>query len=160
MVRFPHLTDLKALTGSRFASTGWFRIPQTQIDLFAEATGDRQWIHIDPERAADGPFGTTVAHGFLLLSLLPVLYDDAFIIEDTHVRINYGLDRVRFIAPVPAGSDLRAHMTLLAYDPLPGEGAQLTIEITFERRGAERPVCVVHALSRRYCRASGALGNP
>ncbi len=150
MVNYPHLADLKPLVGTQFASSGWFRISQDRINQFAEATGDKQWIHVDVERAAAAPFGSTVAHGFLLLSLLPRLYDDAFVIEDTQMRINYGLDRVRFISPVPAGSELRAHMTLLAYAELPGNGAQLTIEVSFERRGAERPACIVEALSRRY----------
>ncbi len=154
MIHYTHLAELKPLVGTRFASSNWFRISQDQINRFAEATGDRQWIHVDVERATAGPYGSTVVHGFLLLSLLPCLYDDAFVIEDTKVRINYGLDRVRFISPVRVDSEVRAHMHLLAYSELPGEGAQLTIEVSFECRGLDRPACIAQTLSRRYVRAA------
>src|SRR3954465_5314031 len=101
---FEHLADLAALTGEDIATSDWVEITQQQIELFAQATGDHQWIHVDPERAAQGPFGTTIAHGFLPLSLLPRLFDSALQVRDTRMGVNYGLNRVRFTAPVPVGS--------------------------------------------------------
>ncbi len=149
MKRFDHLTDLQAQVGQALGSSDWITIDQTRIHQFANATGDRQWIHVDPERAAGGPFGTTIAHGFLTLSLLPEMFETAFEVRDTQVGVNYGLNRVRFPAPVPVGSRLRSHFKLLAFEPLPG-GAQLTIEATIEREGSDKPVCVAESLTRRY----------
>jgi acyl dehydratase len=119
------------------------------IDKFAEATGDHQWIHIDVERAKKGPFGTTIAHGFLTLSLLPRLAESAIKVDDVRMGVNYGLNRVRFPAPVPSGSRIRAHMKLLSYEPIDG-GAQLVMEVTMEREGGDKPVCVAESVSRRY----------
>jgi acyl dehydratase len=150
MVVYQRLSELKPLVGTEFAVSDWFCISQSQIDQFAEATGDKQWIHVDVERAAAGPFGSTVVHGFLLLSLLPRLFDDAFEVKGTRLRINYGLNRVRFVSPVPAGSRLRARMKLLSYTELPDCGAQLVVEVTIERQGEDRPACVIEAISRRY----------
>ena len=116
-------------------------VDQATIDKFADATGDHQWIHVDAERAKKGPFGTTVAHGFLTLSLLPRLAESAITIDDVRMSVNYGLNRVRFPAPVPSGSRLRAHMKLLGYEPIDG-GAQLVMEVTMEREGSDKPVCV------------------
>jgi acyl dehydratase len=124
-------------------------VDQPMIDKFAEATGDHQWIHIDTERAKQGPFGTTIAHGFLTLSLLPRLAETAMKVDDVRMGVNYGLNRVRFPAPVPSGSRLRARMKLLAYEPIDG-GAQLTMQVTMEREGGDKPVCVAETLSRRY----------
>ena len=149
MKTYAHLSDLQALVGQPLGTSEWITVDQARIDAFADATLDRQWIHIDAERAAKGPFGTTIAHGFLTLSLLPAFFASAFEIGDTRMGVNYGLNRVRFTAPVPAGSRLRANFKLLAYEPLDG-GAQLVTEVTVEREGAERPACVAEAVTRRY----------
>lgn len=149
MQPYAHLADLAAQVGEEIGVGDWLLVDQARIDLFAQATEDRQWIHVDPVRAAAGPFGTTIAHGFLTLSLLPVLFASALHIGDVRMGVNYGLDRVRFPAPVPAGSRLRARVRLKAFEPLPG-GAQLTCEVTLEREGAAKPVCVAESVTRRY----------
>lgn len=147
------LDELPARVGGVLGVSEWIAIDQATIDAFAAATGDRQWIHIDPERAATGPFGTTVAHGFLTLSLLPLLLSTAFSIVDVGASINYGLNRVRFPAPLPVGSRVRGHFELLACEAVSG-GMQLTIKVTIEREGSDRPVCVAEALSRRFSSTS------
>ena len=149
MRSFAALSELQGLVGQELGSSDWFTVAQSQIDAFARATGDHQWIHIDPERAANGPFGATVAHGFLTLSLLPQMSASAFEIRDTRMGVNYGLNRVRFPAPVPVGSRLRGHFKLLSYEALDG-GAQLTTEVTMEREGSTKPVCVAESVVRRY----------
>jgi len=146
---FEHLADLQGLVGQPLGTSDWTLISQDRIDRFADATGDRQWIHVDPQRAAAGPFGSTVAHGFLTLALLPEMSASAFGVANTTLGVNYGLNRVRFPAPVPVGSRLRGHFKLLEYLPLDG-GAQLTIEVTMEREGAPKPVCVAESIVRRY----------
>ena len=148
-VHFATLASLQARVGEHLATSGWITVDQQRINLFADATGDHQWIHIDPVRAAAGPFGTTIAHGFLTLSLLPELAAAAMEIDDVKMGVNYGLNRVRFTAPVPSGSRLRAQVRLKAYEPIEG-GAQLTMEVSIEREGSAKPVCVAEALSRRY----------
>jgi acyl dehydratase len=149
MRSFDKLTDLQPLTGHHVADSDWITIDQHRIDLFAEATGDHQWIHVDPVRAAAGPFGATVAHGFLTLSLLPEMAASAFALNDIRMGVNYGLNRVRFMAPVPVGSRLRGRFKLLAYEPIEG-GAQVTMEVTMEREGSAKPVCIAESVSRRY----------
>ena len=149
MKRFARLADLSALVGQEFAHSEPLLIDQARIDAFAHATEDRQWIHIDPERAAQGPFGATIAHGFLTLSLLPRLMYSAFAIDDVRMGVNYGVNRVRFPAPVPAGSRVQARFKLLAFEPIDG-GAQLTIEATLQRDGHDKPVCVVEQVVRQY----------
>ena len=146
---FAQLTDLATLVGQPLGTSDWVTVDQARIDRFAEATGDHQWIHVDPARAAEGPFGATIAHGFLTLSLLPLLFDTGFAIADVRMGINYGLNRVRFITPVKAGSRVRGHFRLLEYQPLEG-GAQLVVEATIELEGSERPACVAETVSRRY----------
>jgi acyl dehydratase len=146
---FERLADLQALVGAELGVSDWITVDQARIDRFAEATGDHQWIHVDAARAAQGPFGSTVAHGFLTLSLLPAFYETAFAVRDARMGVNYGLNRVRFPAPVPAGSRLRARMKLLAYEPIDG-GAQTIVECTVEREGSDKPVCVAEAIARRY----------
>ncbi|HEX6720882.1 MAG TPA: MaoC family dehydratase [Burkholderiaceae bacterium] len=141
--------DVAGLAGTDLGYTDWLEITQEQVNTFADATGDHQWIHIDRERAAKGPFGTTIAHGFLTLSLLPRLAASALEIGDVRMGVNYGLNRVRFPAPVPSGSRIRAHLKLLSYEPLDG-GAQLVMEVTMERDGGDKPVCVAETVSRRY----------
>jgi acyl dehydratase len=149
MKHIAHLDDLPGLVGQEIGTSDWITVTQERIDQFAHATGDHQWIHVDPVRAASGPFGTTIAHGFLTLSLLPEMGMTAFTVDDAKMGINYGLDRVRFPAPVPVGSRLRGHFKLLAVEPIAG-GVQLALEVTMEREGAAKPVCVAQSLSRRY----------
>ena len=149
MRSFEHATELQALVGQNVGTSDWISVDQQRINLFADATGDHQWIHVDPERAAAGPFGATVAHGFLTLSLLPLLFQQGFDIADVKMGINYGLGKVRFPAPVPSGSRLRGHFKLVKYEPLEG-GAQITVEVTMEREGSDKPVCVAESLARRY----------
>jgi acyl dehydratase len=132
--------------GDDLGPSYWVDIGQTRIDAFAAATEDRQSIHIDPEAAAAGPFGTTVAHGFLTLSLLVHLWNDVAPAHDG-VTINYGLNRVRFPAPVPSGSRIRARFHVAAVEPVPG-GRQATIEATVEREGGDKPVCAAELLLR------------
>lgn len=146
---FARITDLQALVGEPLGDSGWVTVDQHRINLFADATGDHQWIHLDAERAASGPFGTTIAHGFLTLSLLPELTAAAFTVSDTRMGVNYGLNKVRFPAPVPVDSRVRGRFRLLSYEPLEG-GAQLTVEATIEREGGAKPVCVAESVSRRY----------
>ena len=150
MRHFAHLHDLQALVGQEIGISDWIVVDQKRIDQFAEATGDHQWIHVDPVRAADGPFGKTIAHGFLTLSLVPEMFATAFGIDDVHMGVNYGLNRVRFTSPVPVGSEVRARMKLLSIEDLPDNGAQMIWEVIFERKGADRPVCVAESISRRY----------
>ena len=149
MRHIPKLQDLQTLVGQEIGVSDWITVSQQRIHQFAEATGDHQWIHVDPERAAQGPFGGPIAHGFLTLSLLPVLFETGFTVDDVRMGVNYGLNKVRFPAPVPAGSRLRGHFKLLTYDEIAG-GAQLTVEVTMELEGSPKPVCVAESVSRRY----------
>ena len=152
------LDELQGLIGQEVAVSDWTEITQQQVNLFAEASGDHQWIHVDVERAKrESPFGAPVAHGFLTLSLLPMLMANAISMPDVKMGVNYGLNKVRFTAPVPVGSRVRARVTLLEMEvlpPLPNAlalaGAQLTWAVTIEREGQERPVCVAESISRRY----------
>jgi len=143
------LDELPGRVGQELGTSDWVEVDQSRIDAFAQATGDHQWIHVDVKRAATGPFGGTVAHGFLTLSLLASMVSSAFVVRDSRMGVNYGLNRVRFPAPVPAGSRLRGHFKLLACDPIEG-GVQLTVEATIEREGTDKPVCVAQLLARRY----------
>lgn len=144
------LSELKTLIGQEVAVSDWVEITQERVNQFAEATGDLQWIHTDVERSRkESPFGGTVAHGFLTLSLLPMLMADAVSMPDVKMGVNYGLNKVRFPAPVPVGSRLRARMTLQAVEDIPG-GAQTTWVVTIEREGSDKPVCVAESISRRY----------
>ena len=149
MRTFDHIADLQPLVGQHLGDSDWISVDQERINLFAQATGDQQWIHVDPVRAAAGPFGTPIAHGFLTLSLLPEMFASAFEVKDARMGVNYGLNRVRFPAPVPVGSRLRGKFVLLAYEPLEG-GAQMTVEVTMEREGSAKPVCVAESIGRRY----------
>jgi len=149
MRTFQHLVELEPLVGEEIAVSDWLTVDQGRIDKFADATGDHQWIHVDPVRAAKGPFGTTVAHGFLTLSLLPELAQTAFEVADTRMGVNYGLNRVRFPAPVPAGSRIRGRFKLLRYERIEG-GAQVTVEVTMEREEGGKPVCVAESVGRRF----------
>lgn len=147
---FASLQDLGASVGQDVAISDWVRVSQEQINLFAQATGDHQWIHSDIEKAQSGPFGTTIAHGFLTLSLLPQFFESAFDIQGSRMGINYGLNKVRFTAPVPVDSRLRAHMHLLACEAIDKQGVQMTWRVSVEREGSDKPVCVAESLVRRY----------
>jgi acyl dehydratase len=144
------LDALRGLVGTELGRSRWFEIGQDRIATFADATDDHQWIHIDPARAArESPFGGTVAHGFLTLSLLPSMLADVLVMVDAKLVVNYGLNKVRFPAPVPAGSRVRAAIVLAALDDEAGS-AQLTLDVTVEREGGTKPVCVAEFLVRRY----------
>jgi acyl dehydratase len=150
MKTFQTLSELAACVGQDVAVSDWLTITQEQINQFAEATGDRQWIHIDPERAKAGPFGAPIAHGFLTLSLLPQFFSTALHVEQTRMGVNYGLNKVRFMSPVPVGSSLRARLFLVAAEPIDNNGMQLTWDVTIEREGIAKPVCVAQSISRSY----------
>jgi acyl dehydratase len=140
---------MAALVGQDIGASDWVPIEQERINQFAQATGDHQWIHLDPVRAAAGPFGAPIAHGFLTLSLLPMLFESAFAVDDVRMGVNYGLNRVRFVSPVKVGSRVRGRFKLLSFEPLEG-GAQLTVEATIELEGSAKPACVAQTVSRRY----------
>ena len=144
------LAELPALVGQEVAVSEWLTITQEQVNLFAEATGDHQWIHIDVERAKAGPFGGPIAHGFLTLSLLPKFFETSMSITESRMGVNYGLNKVRFMAPVPVGSRLRARMNLLTCDAIYKGGMQMCWQVTIEREGGDKPVCVAESLTRRY----------
>ena len=150
MKTFQTLTELSALVGQEVAVSDWLSITQERIDQFAQATGDRQWIHVDKERARQGPFGSTIAHGLLTLSLIPAFFDSAMCVLETRMGVNYGLNRVRFTAPVPVGSRLRARLTLLSSEPIEQNGFQMVWSVSVEREGAAKPVCVAESIARRY----------
>ena len=149
MKTYQKLSELQPLVGEVLGSSDWLGVDQERIDRFAAATGDDQWIHVDPVRAAAGPFGTTVAHGYLTLSLIPAMVRTAFKLGDVRMAVNYGLNRVRFPAPVPVGSRLRGHFKLLSFENIAG-GAQLIVEVTVEREGQSKPVCVAESVARHF----------
>ncbi len=150
MRTFPTLDALDALVGETVAVSPWLEITQEQVNRFADATGDHQWIHVDPQRARQGPFGGPIAHGFLTLSLMPRFLESALRVEEVRMGVNYGMNRVRFTAPVPVGSRLRAVLRLLASEPVEPRGRQLTWDVTVEREGSDKPVCVAEFLARLY----------
>jgi acyl dehydratase len=150
MREFKSLAELSALVGQEVAVSDWITVTQERVNLFAQATGDHQWIHVDVERAKAGPFGGPIAHGFLTLSLLPEFFASAMDIEQTGMGVNYGLNKVRFTSPVPVGSRLRARITLLKSEPVDNGGVQFTWQSQVEREGASKPVCVAESLVRRY----------
>jgi acyl dehydratase len=143
------LRDLAGLVGQEVAVSPWLEIAQDRIDLFAKATEDFQWIHVDPERAKQSPFGGTIAHGFLTLSMLPRLTESAYEITDRKMGVNYGLNKVRFTAPVPAGAKIRGRFTLVKLEPIEG-GVQTTWSVVIEREGGDKPVMVAESISRQY----------
>ena len=144
------LADLGGLVGREVATSEWLVITQDRIDAFADATGDHQWIHVDSERArTETPFGTTIAHGFLTLSLISALMRDAVTVDGPRMTLNYGLNRVRFVSPVPAGSRIRARVTLAAIDDK-GDCVQATWSVTVEREGGDKPAVVAEWIVRYY----------
>lgn len=150
MKTFHSYSEVSACVGQEVAVTDWITITQEQVNLFAQATGDHQWIHVDPERAKAGPFGAPIAHGFLTLSLLPQFFAAAFAIVGARMGVNYGLNRVRFTSPVPVGSRLRARLVLQDAEALSPEGLQMTWLVTLEREGSDKPACVAEFLTRNY----------
>jgi acyl dehydratase len=143
------IRDLESRVGQEIAVSPWVAIAQERIDLFAKATEDFQWIHVDPERAKASPFGSTIAHGFLTLSMLPKLTESTFEFSDRKMGVNYGLNKVRFTAPVPAGAKIRGRFTLARFEKLEG-GVQTTWSVTVEREGGDKPVMVAETISRHY----------
>ncbi|MEV6314883.1 MaoC family dehydratase [Streptomyces sp. NPDC051776] len=146
---FSSLDELRSAVGQQLGFSDWLEIDQKRIDLFADATGDHQWIHVDPEKAAAGPFGTTIAHGYLTLSLLPALVPQLMRVEGVRMGVNYGSNKVRFPSPVPVGSRVRATAEVAAVTEVEG-GVQLTTSVTVEREGSEKPACVAETVSRFY----------
>jgi acyl dehydratase len=149
MKTYQNLAELKALVGTEIGTSDWLTIDQNRIDRFAAVTGDDQWIHVDPMRAAAGMFGSTVAHGFLTLSLLPFFIRSSHKVDGARMSVNYGLNRVRFPSPVPVNSRLRARFKLLSFEPIEG-GVQTVTEVTVEREGQAKPVCVAESVGRLY----------
>lgn len=145
-----HLAELPALVGHEVAVSDWTTITQEQVNLFAQATGDHQWIHVDVEKAKAGPFGGPIAHGFLTLSLIPQFLQTSIEIRNSRMGVNYGLNKVRFTAPVPVGSRLRGRLKLLSCEPIDNNGLQMTWLVTVEREGSDKPVCIAESLTRRY----------
>jgi acyl dehydratase len=147
------VADLRALAGTELGPTGWLEITQERIDAFAEVTGDHQWIHVDPERAAASPMGSTIAHGLLTLSLAPAFMEELMAYDGFAHALNYGYEKVRFPAPVPVGSRLRMRATITDVSEVPG-GAQVTTTQTVEREGGDKPVLVAQSVARFYEAAS------
>jgi len=143
------IDELKALVGQHLGHSDYVEITQEQVNLFADATGDHQWIHVDPERAKSGPFGGPIAHGYLTLSLAPALLPQILIVGGISMGVNYGCGKVRFPAPVPVGSKVRAGAELISVDDVAG-GAQVTMQVTFEVEGAPKPSCVAEVIYRYY----------
>ena len=143
------LAELKAAEGQDLGTSDWHEVTQEAIDAFADVTGDHQWIHVDPERAKQTPFGGTIAHGYYTLSLAPMFSDQVFELQGFAFALNYGLNKVRFPAPLPVGTKVRMRAKLKELTDIPG-GAQMNVEVTFEREGGDKPVCVAETLARVY----------
>lgn len=146
MRTFAGIAEIEKAVGTHLGYSDWHTISQEQVDAFASATGDHQWIHVDPDRAALGPFGSTIAHGFLTLSLVPMLSWQVYTIEGVQMGVNYGADKLRFPSPVPTGSRVRAGVELTAVTPIP-MGYQVATRVTIEIDGAAKPGCVVEMLA-------------
>ncbi|MDT4914669.1 MAG: hypothetical protein QOC66_3797 [Pseudonocardiales bacterium] len=143
------IEDLTPLLGQVLGTSSWVEIDQARVDTFADATDDHQWIHTDPERAKSGPFGGTIGHGYLTLSLLIPLWTEILDVRQVGTKVNYGLEKVRFPAPVPVGSKVRAIATLTDIKPVAG-GVQITIDVVIERDGGDKPVCIATPIFRFY----------
>jgi acyl dehydratase len=144
------MRELESRIGQEVGVSPWCEVTQERIDLFAKAIDDPQWIHVDVERAKKSPFGTTIAHGFLTLSLLSRFIESTFSFADRKMGVNYGLNRVRFTAPLPSGSRVRARFKLLKYEKIDGNGAQVTWDVTVEREGSDKPVLIAEWIGRSY----------
>ncbi|HEX6682725.1 MAG TPA: MaoC family dehydratase [Candidatus Limnocylindrales bacterium] len=146
---FATIEELKASVGKVVGHSDWVTVDQDRINTFADATGDHQWIHVDAERAKQGPFGTTIAHGYLTLSLIPMLAADVVTLKGARMGVNYGLNKVRFPAPLPSGARVRASFEVVSVDDVEG-GVQVVSRVTLEREGGDKPVCVAETVSRSY----------
>ncbi|MGW6422376.1 MaoC family dehydratase [Nocardia sp. NPDC055053] len=146
MRTFHGVAELEAAVGTHLGYSAWHPVTQEQVNIFAEATGDHQWIHVDVEKAAQGPFGTTIAHGYLTLSLVPMLVAEVYQLEGVKMGVNYGANKLRFPAPVPVGSEVRAGVELQSVAPGAG-GYLVTAKVVIECAGGDKPVCVVETVS-------------
>ena len=144
------IAGLKELEGQHLGYSDWLEITQERVNTFADATGDHQWIHVDPARAKDGPFGGTIAHGYLTLSLGPVLMPTILTVSGVKMGVNYGANKVRFLSPVKVGSNVRLGAELTKLEELPGNGAQVYMTFTFEIEGSDKPACVAEIIFRYY----------
>ncbi|GLX11563.1 MaoC family dehydratase [Microbispora sp. NBRC 16548] len=144
------LDEIRALAGKDLGHSGWLEITQDRVNTFADATDDHQWIHVDPVRAADGPFGGPIAHGYLTLSLVIPLFNELLDIQGVKMSINYGLEKVRFPSPVKVGSRIRLAAAVASVEDVPGDGVQMLLDFTVETEGANKPACVARAIYRHY----------
>lgn len=144
---FTGLGELSAAEGADLGVSEWIEVDQKRIDLFADATGDHQWIHVDPDRAQDGPFGGTIAHGFLTLSMMPVLQQQLYRVDGITMAVNYGLNKVRFVTPVRDGARIRARARIGTVTPLEG-AVQIELHTTFEIEGSDKPACIAESIAR------------
>ena len=144
------VAELEALVGKHLGYSEWREVTQQRINTFADATDDHQWIHVDAERAAAGPFGTTIAHGFLTLSLIIPMWSEILHFDGVRLAVNYGLNKVRFPAPVPVGSKIRAGATLVSVDAVGDDSAQIVVDFVVEREGGEKPCCIAQGMYRFY----------
>jgi acyl dehydratase len=149
MTAFASIDELRTAAGSDLGYSDWVTIDQDRINKFADATGDHQWIHVDTERAAAGPFKTTIAHGYLTLSLLPIIVGNRMRVDGVRMAVNYGVNKVRFPAPVPVNSRVRGHVVITGVEDV-GGGVQVTAQTTIEREGGDKPVCVAESVARFY----------
>jgi len=149
MRTFESVYEMEEAVGQELGISNWILIDQKRIDQFAEATNDYQWIHIEPERAAKTPFGSTIAHGFLVLSLASAFCYEAYTVHGLAMGVNYGLDKVRFVSPVPVNSKIRGRVVLAGFNRIPG-GAKMTVAITIEIEGGSKPACVVEMIGLLY----------
>ncbi len=149
MKTFQGIAELATAAGTDLGASDWLVIDQQRIDTFAEATGDHQWIHVDPERAAEGPFGRTIAHGFLTLSVMPVLQHELYAVEGVRMAVNVGLNRVRFASPVPVGSNIRARASITQVTELEG-AVQVVFSTILEIDGVEKPAAIVESIARFF----------
>jgi acyl dehydratase len=144
--QYQGVAEFEAHVGEHLGYSGWHRVTQKEIDLFADATGDHQWIHVDTEKAAEGPYGKTIAHGYLTLSLVPVLVQQIYKVTGLSMQVNYGVDKLRFPAPVPVDSRIRAGAELIKVERT-DNGAKATVRVTVEVEGSDRPACVVDTIA-------------
>ncbi|MEU8195431.1 MaoC family dehydratase [Microbispora amethystogenes] len=144
------LDEIAALAGKDLGHSGWLEITQDRVNTFADATGDHQWIHVDPERAAKGPFGAPIAHGYLTLSLVIPLFNELLDIRGVTMSVNYGLEKVRFPSPVRVGARIRLAATVVSVEEVPGNGVQMLLDFTVEVEGSAKPACVARAVYRHY----------
>ncbi|MEV4300747.1 MaoC family dehydratase [Microbispora rosea] len=144
------LDEIKALAGKDLGHSGWLEITQERVNTFADATDDHQWIHVDPVRAADGPFGGPIAHGYLTLSLVIPLFNELLDIQGVKMSVNYGLEKVRFPSPVKVGGRIRLGAVVVSAEDVPGDGVQMLLDFTVEIEGANKPACVARVIYRHY----------